>query len=176
MLSVTFCGAAVLKVVDQKTLVKRRWSYKVCLTVYSINTWRVCQTRVHSFTLSLSLSEGIRVNPQTSKTSESTASLSLAERWTIREIRRQLKSLLTYSLMMSFCNASVNSSCAQPNRPAPPLRAYPRALAFFCLRWQIPRGGDSWAVKTGTKKEGKCPVLRQHCNIFHWSHSRIVPF
>ena len=29
MLSVTFCGAVVLKVVDQKTLVKRRRSYKV---------------------------------------------------------------------------------------------------------------------------------------------------
>ena len=27
MLSVTFCGAVVLKVIDQKTLVKRRWSY-----------------------------------------------------------------------------------------------------------------------------------------------------
>ena len=33
------------------------------------------------------------------------------------------------------------------------------------------RGGDSWAVKSpgvGTKKEGECPILRQHCNIFHW--------
>ena len=29
---------------------------------------------------------GIRLSPQTSKTSESTASLSLAERWTITEI------------------------------------------------------------------------------------------
>ena len=55
--------------------------------------------------------------------------------------------------------------------PHPPLlpRADPRALAFFfCLRWQIPGGGDSWAVKfpeLGTKKEGKCPVLRQHCSL-----------
>ena len=50
---------------------------------------------------------------------------------------------------------------------------------FLCLGWQIPEGGDSWAVKSPgvrTKKEGKCPVLRQHCNIFHWSHSQIVPF
>ena len=34
VLSVTFCGAVVLKVVDQKTLVKRRGGYKVRLTVY----------------------------------------------------------------------------------------------------------------------------------------------
>ena len=66
-------------------------------------------------------------------------------------------------------------------RPATPSRppADPRALAFFCLGWQIPGGRDSWAVKypgVGTRKEGKCPVLRQHCNIFHWSHSRIMPF
>ena len=31
---VTFCGAVVLKVTDQKTLVKRRGGYKVRLTVY----------------------------------------------------------------------------------------------------------------------------------------------
>ena len=150
--------------------------------MYSINTWRVCQTRVHSFTLSLSLSQGIRVNPQTSKTSESTASLSLAERWTIREIRRQLKSLLTYSLMMSFCNASVNSSCAQPHRPAPPLRAYPRALAFFCLRWQIPGGGDSWAVKSpgprGWDEKGgqmrRPPSTLQHFSLIAQSNSAFL--
>ena len=64
-------------------------------------------------------------------------------------------------------------------RPAPPSPADLRAVAFFCLRWQIPGGGDFWAVKSPgvrTKKEGKCSVLRQRCNIFHWSHSRIVPF
>ena len=45
---------------------------------------------------------------------------------------------------------------------------------FFFLPWMValesPEGGDSRAVKSpgvGTKKEGKCPVLRQHCNIFH---------
>ena len=32
--AVTFCGAVVLKVIDQKTLVKRRGGYKVRLTVY----------------------------------------------------------------------------------------------------------------------------------------------
>jgi len=32
-----------------------------------------------------------------------------------------------------------------PLRPAPPppIRADPQALASFCLRWQIPGGGDS---------------------------------
>ena len=34
VVSVTFCGAAVLKVMDQKTLVKRRRSYKVRITMY----------------------------------------------------------------------------------------------------------------------------------------------
>ena len=34
VLSVTFCGAAVMKVMDQKTLVKRNLSYKVRRTVY----------------------------------------------------------------------------------------------------------------------------------------------
>ena len=61
-----------------------------------INTWRVCQTRVDkslirnnlpdTLFLSLDLFGGIILNPQTSKTSESTASLSVAERWTITEI------------------------------------------------------------------------------------------
>ena len=61
---------------------------------------------------------------------------------------------------------------AQPFLPPP--RVDPPALAFFSL-WV----GDPWAVKSpgvGTKKEGKCPVLRQHCNIFHWLHSRVVPW
>ena len=64
VLSVTFCGAVVLKVMDQKTLVKRRSSYKVPIIVY-INTSRVFQTRVLKFlignnspdTLSLSFGE-----------------------------------------------------------------------------------------------------------------------
>ena len=34
VLSLTFCGAVVLKVMNQKTLVKRRKSYKVRITVY----------------------------------------------------------------------------------------------------------------------------------------------
>ena len=53
----------------------------------------------HSF----SLIGGIRLSPQTSKTSKSTASLSIAERCTITEIRRQSDSVLTYSLLIDRC-------------------------------------------------------------------------
>ena len=35
MLSVTFCGAIVLKVMGQKTLVKRKLSYKGRITIYT---------------------------------------------------------------------------------------------------------------------------------------------
>ena len=66
-----------------------------------------------------------------------------------------------------------------PAAPSTPPGLPPGISIFFCLGWEIPWGGDSWAVKSpgvGTKKESKCPVLRQHCNTFHWSHSRRVPF
>ena len=65
--------------------------------------------------------------------------------------------------------------------PPPPLatRADPQALAFF-LSWMAnSRGWGLLSVKSpgeGTQKEGKCPVHRQHCNIFHWPHSRVVTF
>ena len=50
-------------------------------------------------TLSLSLT-GIRLSPkQARRVNDSTASLSLAERWTITEIHRQSNSVLTYSLL-----------------------------------------------------------------------------
>ena len=50
-------------------------------------------------TLSLSLT-GIRLGPkQARRVNDSTASLSLAERWTITEIRRPSNSVLTYSLL-----------------------------------------------------------------------------
>ena len=68
---------------------------------------------------------------------------------------------------------------APSQHPPPPLRADPRHWHFFCSGWQNPGGRHLRAVKSsgvGTKKKGKCPVLRQHCNIFLWSHSRIVPF
>ena len=108
VLSVTFCGAAVLKVMDQKTLVKRRWSYKGAYNCVCINTWTVCQTRVYHLQIfdwkqfarhSFSILGGVRLSLQTSKTNESTVSLSPAERWTITEIRRQLNSILTCSLL-----------------------------------------------------------------------------
>ena len=56
-----------------------------------------------------------------------------------------------------FIYASVNSTCAQ----RPLSRADPRALAFFFLPWMANSRG------VGAKKDGKCPFLRQHCNIFH---------
>ena len=78
-----------------------------CVYLY-IDTWRVCQTRVYYSQIydwkqfarhPFSLFRGIRLSPQTSKTSESTACLSLAERWTITDIRRLLNSMLTYSML-----------------------------------------------------------------------------
>ena len=111
VLSVTFCGVVVMKVMDQKTLVTRRWSYKVRRTVYILilsefvrheftNLW----LETFSWTLSdnLSLSDRNKTRPKTSKTSEWLSgynSLSLAERWTITEIRRPSNSVLTYSLL-----------------------------------------------------------------------------
>ena len=76
--------------------------------------------------------------------------------------------------------ASVNSSSAlHPPPPCLPRAEPPGINIFVCLGWQIPGGGDSWAVKfpgVGTRKEGKCPILHQHHNIFHWFHSQIMPF
>ena len=75
-------------------------------------------------------------------------------------------------------NASVNST---GTHPPPPPRNDPLGISIFFLPcWMANSWGwDSWAVKypkVGTKKDGKCPVLRQHGNIFHWLHSRIVRF
>ena len=64
-----------------------------------------------------------------------------------------------------------------PSPPPPPPSSWPPDIGIFGC--QIPGGGDFWAVKfprVGTKKEDKLPVLRQHCNIFHWLHSRIALF
>ena len=108
VLSVTFCGAVVMKVMDQKTLVKRRGSYKVRRTVYILtlsefdrheftNLWLETFSWTFPNTLSLFLT-GIRLGPkQARRVNDSTASLSLAERWTITEFRRPSNSLLTYS-------------------------------------------------------------------------------
>ena len=96
VLSVTFCGAAFLKVMDQKTLVKRRWSYKVCITVYiSINS---CQTRIYKSLIGNNSCQSIFLSLRGNKTlSQRLTSLSPAERWMITEIRRQSNSMLTYS-------------------------------------------------------------------------------
>ena len=110
VLSVTFCGAVVMKVMDQKTLVKRRWSYKVRRTVYILtlskfarheftNLWLEAFCWTLPDTLSLSLT-WIRLGPkQARRVNDATASLSLAEGWTITEISRPLNSVLTYSLL-----------------------------------------------------------------------------
>ena len=47
---------------------------------------------------------------------------------------------------------------------------------FFALNGKFPGVGnlESQIPCVGTQKEGKCPVHRQHCNIFHWPHSRVV--
>ena len=108
VLSVTFCGAVVMKVMDQKILVKRRWSYKVRRTV-TVYILTLSEFARHEFTnlwletlpntLSLSLT-GIRLSPkQARRVNDSTASLSLTERWTITEIRRPSNFVLTYSLL-----------------------------------------------------------------------------
>ena len=63
--------------------------------------------------------------------------------------------------------------------PAPPPPGIGIISIFIRLGRQILGSGDSWAVKSpgvGAEKDGKCPDLRQHCNIFHWVHTRIVPF
>ena len=79
--------------------------------ITNINTWRVCQNEFTNLwleiiccqTLFLSLwGNKTQSQLQTSKTSESTGSLSLAERWTITEICWQTNSVLTYSQLTDF--------------------------------------------------------------------------
>ena len=108
--AVTFCAAVVMKVMDQKTLVKRRWSYKVTnvrITVYILTPSEFARHEVTNLwletlpdTLSLSLT-GIRLGPKQARrvNVQRLAYTSLAERWTITEIRRTSNSVLTYSLL-----------------------------------------------------------------------------
>ena len=70
------------------------------------NAWRVYKTRVLKSLIGNNLQDtlsrslwGNKNQSQTSETSELTARLSLAERWTITEIHRQSNSVLTYSLL-----------------------------------------------------------------------------
>ena len=73
---------------DQKTHSKAQMKWRgVYNCVICINTWRVCQTRAYRFT-NLSL-----------ETICHTLFLSLWGWWSITEIRRQLNSVLTYSLL-----------------------------------------------------------------------------
>ena len=42
------------------------------------------------------------------------------------------------------------------------------------MHQSIPAALDGKFPGVATKKGDKCPILRQHCNIFHWLHSQIV--
>ena len=73
---------------------------------------------------------------------------------------------------------SLGYLCFERSTPFP-ARADPQALAFFWPWMANSRGWGLLSVKppgVGTQKEGKYPVHRQHCNIFHWPHSRDVTF
>ena len=81
VLSITFCGAVVsVKVMDQNFNNTRQQAHKKLSGAYNcvyINTWRVCQTRVHKSLIgnviarhSFSLFDRNNTQPQTSKTSE----------------------------------------------------------------------------------------------------------
>ena len=91
-----------MKVMDQKTLVKRRRSCKVHIIVYILTLSEFARHKSlignlarHSF----SLFDRNKTRPQARRrVNDSKASLSLAERWTITEIRRPSNSGLTYSL------------------------------------------------------------------------------
>ena len=70
------------------------------------NAWRVYKTRVLKSLIGNNLQDtlsrslwGNKNQSQTSETSELTARLSLAGRWTITEIHSQSNSVLTYSLL-----------------------------------------------------------------------------
>ena len=87
VLSVTFRGAGVIKVMGQKTLVKRRWSCKVRIAVYILTPSEFARQEVTNLwletlpdTLPLSLT-GIRLGPkQPRRVNDSTASLYITSR------------------------------------------------------------------------------------------------
>ena len=71
----------------------------------------------------------------------------------LSNIMQQSECIIKISLVMhqSIPAAPSHSPLPQPD---------PRALAFFFAL-------DGKFPGVGTKKGDKCPVLRQHCNIFH---------
>ena len=81
-------------------------------------------------------------------------------------------------LSLAACMLWIMHQSIPPAPSAPP--GWPPGISmFFALDGKFPGVGTlelSNPPGVGTKKEGKCPVLRQHCNIFHCSHSQIVPF
>ena len=117
MLSAMFCGAVVMKFMDQKTLVKCRWSYKVRRTVYILtlsefarheftNLWLETFSWTLPDTLSLSLT-GIRLGPkQARRVNDSTASLSQND--------GQYYSLLTDVLLLQSLTYICKSRISNP--------------------------------------------------------------
>ena len=107
VLSVTFCGAAILKVMDQKTLVKHRRGDKVrAYNCVYINTWRNCQTRVHKSLIGNNLPDTLSLFilwGNTTVHKQARRVKSPAERWTIAEIRRQFNSVLTFIFPAHRC-------------------------------------------------------------------------
>ena len=72
-------------------------------------------------------------------------------------------------------NASVNSSCAQPHPP--PLGWPPGISIFFALDGKFPGIGTlELSNPLGWGRWKRVNALHKHCNIFHWSHSRVVAF
>ena len=64
-------------------------------------------------------------------------------------------------------------------RPPPPLPGWPPGISiFFALDGKFPGVGtlELSNPRGEDEKRGQIPVLSQRCNIFHWLHTRIVPF
>ena len=161
VLSVLFCGAVVMKVMDQKTLVKRRWSYKVRRTVYILtlseftrheftNLWLETFSWSLPDTLSLSLT-GIRLGPkQARRANDSTASLSLT--WD--------QALFIYLLLLFFASLARDGKNnawyihLTSHQPPPNLHNLTSALPVMLLANQrLPDGDQIWAGISLSEKE-----------------------
>ena len=77
----------------------------------------------------------------------------------------------TFRLIQS---SGIKTAQRLPAAPSAP----PGIIFFFALERKFPGVGTLELSNPpgGDKKRGQMPVLRRHCNIFHWSHSQIVPF